>query len=140
MRATMMMAALLAAAATPAAAAPKDSKAWAAAERVRPEQLQALEQVVNVDSGTGDVAGGRKVASLLVPQLKALGMDVEAVPAEAPDLPENIVATLNGTGRGRVLMIGHIDTVFGPGTVAMRPFRIDGDRAMGPGFPTKRAA
>jgi glutamate carboxypeptidase len=134
----MMMAALLAAAAAPAAAAGKDSKAWAAAERLRPEQLQALEQVVNVDSGTGDVAGGRKVASLLVPQFKALGMDVEAVAAEAPDLPENIVATLKGTGRGRILMIGHMDTVFGPGTVAKRPFRIDGDRATGPGVSDEK--
>jgi glutamate carboxypeptidase len=138
MRATMMMVALLAASAAPAAAAGKDPKAWAAAERLRPEQLQALEQVVNVDSGTGDVAGGRKVANLLIPQLKALGMDVQAVPAEAPDLPENIVATLKGTGRGRILMIGHMDTVFGPGTVAKRPFRIDGDHATGPGVSDEK--
>ncbi len=30
-------------------------------------------------------------------------------------------------------MIGHTDTVFDPGTVAERPFRIEGDRALGPG-------
>ena len=117
-----------------AAKAPaKDAKVWALAERLRPAQLELLEQVVNIDSGTGDVEGGRKVASLLVPRLKALGMEVETVAAEAPELPENIVATLKGTGRGRILMIGHIDTVFGPGTVASRPFRIEGDRATGPG-------
>lgn len=126
---------ILATAAMPAAAkAPaKDAKVWALAERLRPAQLELLEQVVNIDSGTGDVAGGRKVGSLLVPRLKALGMEVETVAAEAPELPENIVATLKGTGRGRILMIGHIDTVFGPGTVASRPFRIEGDRATGPG-------
>ena len=126
---------ILAATALPAAAkAPaKDAKVWALAERLRPAQLELLEQVVNIDSGTGDVEGGRKVASLLVPRLKALGMEVETVAAEAPELPENIVATLKGTGRGRILMIGHIDTVFGPGTVASRPFRIEGDRATGPG-------
>ena len=126
---------ILATTALPAAAkAPaKDAKVWALAERLRPAQLELLEQVVNIDSGTGDVEGGRKVASLLVPRLKALGMEVETVAAEAPELPENIVATLKGTGRGRILMIGHIDTVFGPGTVASRPFRIEGDRATGPG-------
>ena len=135
-----MMAGLLAAVAMPAAAkAPaKDAKVWAAAERLRPAQIQTLEQVVNIDSGTGDVAGGRKVASLLVPRLQALGMNVETVAAEAPDLPENIVATLKGSGRGRILIIGHIDTVFGPGTVAQRPFRIDGDRAMGPGVSDEK--
>ena len=126
---------ILATTALPAAAkAPaKDAKVWALAERLRPAQLELLEQVVNIDSGTGDVEGGRKVGSLLVPRLKALGMEVETVAAEAPELPENIVATLKGTGRGRILMIGHIDTVFGPGTVASRPFRIEGDRATGPG-------
>ena len=126
---------ILATTAMPAAAkAPaKDAKVWALAERLRPAQLELLEQVVNIDSGTGDVAGGRKVGSLLVPRLKALGMEVVTVAAEAPELPENIVATLKGTGRGRILMIGHIDTVFGPGTVASRPFRIEGDRATGPG-------
>ena len=140
MRAAMMAVLLAAAAAMPAAATAeaKDSKVWTAAERLRPAQLQTLEQVVNVDSGTGDVAGGRKVASLLVPQLKALGMDVQTVPAEAPDLPANIVATLKGAGRGRILMIGHIDTVFGPGTVAQRPFRIVGDHATGPGVSDEK--
>jgi glutamate carboxypeptidase len=135
-----MMAALLAAVAMPAAAKgqSRDAKAWAAAERFRVAQLQTLEQVVNVDSGTGDVPGGRKVASLLVPRLKALGMEVQTVAAEAPDLPENIVATLKGTGGGRILMIGHIDTVFGPGTVAQRHFRIVGDRATGPGVSDEK--
>ena len=133
-------AALLVAVAMPgtAGAQARDAKVWAAAERLRPAQLDLLQQVVNVDSGTGDVAGGRKVASLLVPRLQALGMDVQTVTAEAPDLPENIVATLKGTGRGRILMIGHIDTVFGPGTVAQRPFRIDGDRATGPGVSDEK--
>lgn len=137
---TAMMAALLSAVAVPSAAkAPaRDGKVWAAAERLRPVQLQTLEQAVNVDSGTGDVAGGRKVARLLVPRLRALGMDVQTMAAEAPDLPENIVATLKGTGRGRILMIGHIDTVFGPGTVAKRPYRIVGDRATGPGVSDEK--
>ncbi|HEX5185182.1 MAG TPA: glutamate carboxypeptidase [Allosphingosinicella sp.] len=118
--------------------APKDARAWAAAESLRPEQLRTLESIVNVDSGTGDVEGGRKVGALLVPRLKALGMDVRTVAAEAPDLPDNIVATLSGTGRGRILMIGHIDTVFGPGTVAQRPFRIAGGHATGPGVSDEK--
>jgi glutamate carboxypeptidase len=135
-----MMATLFAAVAMPAAAKapPRDAMVWGATERLRPAQLQTLEQLVNVDSGTGDVAGGRKVASLLVPRLKALGMDVQTVAAEAPDLPENVVATLKGTGHGRILMIGHIDTVFGPGTVAQRPFRIVDDHATGPGVSDEK--
>jgi glutamate carboxypeptidase len=119
-------------------AVPKDAKVWAAAEQARPEQLKLLEEIVNIDSGTGDVEGGRKVAAALIPRLKALGFTVESVPAEAPGLPENTVATLKGTGKGRILIIGHIDTVFGPGTAAKRPFRMDAEKAYGPGVSDEK--
>lgn len=109
----------------------------AAATAARADHLKLLEQVVNIDSGTGDVEGGRKVGAVFAARLKALGAAIETVPAEAPGLPENIVATVKGTGKTRILMIGHLDTVFGPGTVAKWPFQIEGDamtgRARGPG-------
>jgi glutamate carboxypeptidase len=116
----------------------RDAKVWAAAEAARPAQLKLLEQVVNIDSGTGDVEGGRKVAAILAERLKALGFSVESVKAEAEGLPENTVATLKGTGKGRILLIGHIDTVFGPGTVARRPFRMDAEKAYGPGVSDEK--
>src|SRR5215212_10254196 len=106
----MIAMALLAAAfcAGEAAAAGKDARVWAAAEKARADQLKLLEQIVGIDSGTGDVEGGRKVAAVLIPRLQALGMTVETVKAEAEGLPENLVARLAGTGKGRILMIGHI--------------------------------
>lgn len=116
-----------------------DARVLSAAQAAREGELKLLGQVVNIDSGTGDVEGGRKVAALLKEQLEALGMTVEQVPAEAPGLPENTVATLTGKGRGRILMIGHIDTVFEPGTVAKRPFRTDEHRAHGPGVSDEKA-
>jgi glutamate carboxypeptidase len=113
-------------------------KVLIAAQEARAAQLRLLEEVVNIDSGTGDVEGGRKVASLLIPRLQALGMSVESVPAEAGDLPANTVATLTGEGRARILLIGHIDTVFAPGTVARRPYRTDEHRAYGPGVADEK--
>jgi glutamate carboxypeptidase len=121
-----------------AGAADKNAKVLAAAEAARSPQLQLLEQVVNVDSGTGDVEGGRKVAGILAPRLKALGMTIESVPAEQAGLADNTVATLTGIGKTRILIIGHIDTVFGPGTVQSRPFRTDGKRAYGPGVSDEK--
>jgi len=141
MKLTLMAAAgVLAAASAQAAppAVPKDAKVWAAAEAARPAQLKLLEQVVNIDSGTGDVEGGRRIAAILTERLKALGYTTESVKAEAEGLPDNTVATLKGTGKGRVLLIGHIDTVFGPGTVAKRPFRMDADKAYGPGVSDEK--
>jgi len=113
--------------------APKDAKVWAATEAARPAQLKLLQEVVDIDSGTGDVEGGRKVAAIFRQRLAALGFDIQSVKAEADGLPDNTVATLKGTGKGRILLIGHLDTVFGPGTVARRAFRADADKAYGPG-------
>jgi len=119
-------------------AAHKDGRVLAAAQAARASELELLEQVVNIDSGTGDVEGGRKVAGVLIPHLKALGMTVESVPAEEAGLAENTVATLAGRGKTRILMIGHIDTVFEPGTAQHRPFRMDDKRAHGPGVSDEK--
>jgi glutamate carboxypeptidase len=116
----------------------KDEKLWAAAEAARPEQLKLLETVVNIDSGTGDADGGRKIAAILVERLKAMGATIESVPAEAPGLPENTVATFTGTGKARILLIGHIDTVFGPGTVAKWSFKMTDGRITGPGVSDEK--
>lgn len=122
------------AAVAPAMAGPRrDEGLWKAAEAARPEQLKLLETLVNIDSGTGDVEGGRRVLDVLAPRLEALGARVERVPAEIPGLPDNLVATLKGKGKAKILMIGHIDTVFEPGTAARWPYSVSGDRATGPG-------
>jgi glutamate carboxypeptidase len=74
-----------------APAAEKNAQVLGAAQAERTAELQLLEQVVNIDSGTGDVEGGRKVAGVLIPRLKAPGMTIESVPAEEAGLGENTV-------------------------------------------------
>lgn len=131
---SLVAASALAAPARKAPSTPaRDEKVWAAAQAAIGDQMKLWESVVNIDSGTGDVEGGRRVAVILRQRLEALGATVESVPAEAPNLPENTVATFTGAGKAKILIIGHIDTVFGPGTVAKWPFRIEGDRVHGPG-------
>lgn len=122
-------------AATPAFAAPKaqNGPVWKAAAAARADQLAMLEKLVNIDSGTGDKVSGQKASEFVAAELRALGMTVEMVPAELPTLPDNVVGTIKGKGKGRILIISHTDTVFEPGTAAKRPFRIDGTRAYGPG-------
>jgi len=119
--------------------ASKDAPVLRAAQAARAAQLRLLEQIVNIDSGTGDAEGGHKVAAVLGPQLSALGMSVVSVPAERPGLADNTVASLEGSGQGRILMIGHIDTVFEPGTAQRRPYHSDGKRAYGPGVDDEKA-
>lgn len=96
------------------------------------EALAFLAQLVNIDSGTGNEAGVNQVGAIVATQLRQLGATIESHPAK-PAAGNNIVARFAGTGRGRILLIGHLDTVFAPGTASARPFRIEGTRAYGPG-------
>jgi glutamate carboxypeptidase len=118
--------------AAPTAVRP-DRPLWAAAQAAQPDALDLLKSVVNIDSGTGDVEGAAKVEEILGARLKALGAEVRAVPGEQKGVGDSLVATFKGTGKGRILIIAHVDTVFGPGTVAKRPFSIADGRAHGPG-------
>jgi len=121
------------------AASARNEKVYQAAEANRAGALELLKEIVNIDSGTGDVEGGAKVEALLRARLLQLGAEVRTEPAEAPGLPDNLVAVLHGTGKGKILIIAHVDTVFGPGTAATRPFSMDQERAHGPGVGDEKA-
>lgn len=92
-----------------------------------------LERVVAIDSGSGDTEGLAAVGKVFGDEFRALGLTVRAVPSTPPGVGDNVVATLTGTGRGRVLLVPHMDTVFNRGDVAARKPRWEGDRYIGPG-------
>jgi glutamate carboxypeptidase len=121
------------------AASPRNEKVYQAAQANRAGALELLKEIVNIDSGTGDVEGGAKVEAVLRARLTQLGAELRTEPAEAPGLPDNLVAVFHGTGKGRILIVAHIDTVFGPGTAAARPFSMDQERAYGPGVGDEKA-
>lgn len=93
--------------------------------------LTDLEKIVNIDSPPDHATGLNQIQGFLTTKLKMLGGEITTV--ASPRGSYNIVATFTGTGKGRLLMMAHIDTVFKVGAVAERPFRIKGDRAYGPG-------
>jgi glutamate carboxypeptidase len=99
--------------------------------------VEALEEMVNVDSGSYTPEGVNAVADLCEARFRSHGWSVERIPhrpAEGePRLGDLLIGRLEGSGGPRVLLIGHTDTVFDPGTAAERPFRIEGERALGPG-------
>jgi glutamate carboxypeptidase len=99
-----------------------------------PAYLEDLQRLVDTDCGSYTPEGvdeiGRWVASFLV----ELGADIEIRPDPEGRFGKTVVGTFSGQiGAPRVLLIGHMDTVFDPGTAAARPFRIDGGVAHGPG-------
>lgn len=99
--------------------------------------VDALREMVNVDCGSYTPQGVNRIADRCQDRFEAGGWAVDRRHHE-PDgdtdqLGDLVIGRLTGAGSTRVLMIGHTDTVFDPGTVADRPFTIDGDRAHGPG-------
>ncbi|HEY9708924.1 MAG TPA: glutamate carboxypeptidase [Oculatellaceae cyanobacterium] len=102
------------------------------AQKAQRDFLAALETLVNIDSGTGYQKGLTKVENLVIEQLKSVGADVKTINA-TPSAGRNILATIQGTGKGKILLIAHTDTVFKEGTAAQRPFKIIDGKAYGPG-------
>jgi glutamate carboxypeptidase len=102
--------------------------------------LKDLETYVNIDTGSGYEPGLKKFQGLLIQRLKDLGADVKTFEVGKPQAGYNIVATFRGTGKGTILILGHADTVWGPGPgeAAKRPFTIRGDRAYGPGVSDEK--
>ncbi|AIS13788.1 M20/M25/M40 family metallo-hydrolase [Pseudomonas chlororaphis] len=102
------------------------------AQQYQGDALKLLERLVNIDSGSGYEAGLNQVSDIAIAELKKLGASIEKVPNGAAG-GNHVLATLKGTGKARILLMAHMDTVFKEGTAAERPFRIQDGRAYGPG-------
>jgi glutamate carboxypeptidase len=96
--------------------------------------LADLERLVSIDCGSYTKAGVDEVGRWTAAWLRSLGFAVVTHPNDR-DLGETVVGTLKGTDPDgpTLLLIGHMDTVFDPGTAAARPFRIEDGIAHGPG-------
>ena len=108
------------------------------AERHKPAAIGLWERLVNIDTGTGDAEGVAALGAIAIEDLKRLGTAVETVSA-APAAGDNIVVSVSGSGKGKVLLIAHMNTVFAKGTATARPFRIEDGRAYGPGVSDDKA-
>ncbi len=101
------------------------------------EYLGALREMVDTDCGTFSPQGVNRIADMCEERFRASGWEVERrrhEPAAGErQLGDLVIGRLGAGGGPRVLLIGHMDTVFPDGTAAERPFRLDGNRAAGPG-------
>ena len=114
-------------------------KLLAAVRTCDPSSRRLLEQVVAIDSGTGDVEGLKAVGDLFAADLESLGADVRRIPSTAPEVGDNVLGSLHGGGKGRILLMAHMDTVFARGDVARRPPHWDGEHLIGPGAGDDKA-
>ncbi|MBT81979.1 MAG: peptidase M20 [Alteromonadaceae bacterium] len=103
-------------------------------DKTNPAALKLLEDIVNINSGTMNFAGVKKVADVLIPEFKALGFDARFEDGSAFGRAGHLVAELNGGTGPKMLLIGHLDTVFEPDSPFQTFEKISDTQARGPGI------
>src|SRR5438552_1474809 len=103
-----------------------------AADAHNAEALALLERIVNINSGTMNFSGVRQVGDVLRAELDALGFVTRWDDGSAFRRAGHLVAEHRGPGP-KLLLIGHLDTVFEPNSPFQRFERIDDSTAKGPG-------
>jgi glutamate carboxypeptidase len=95
--------------------------------RRAPRELDAL---VAVSSPSGDRHGADECISVCA-ALTPDDAELERAPCSSPDHADDLVARISGTGTGRILLLGHVDTVIAH--EAHRPLERDGEKLVGSG-------
>jgi len=96
------------------------------------EAVALLERVVNINSGSMNLAGVREVGAVFRAELDALGFATRWIDGAAFGRAGHLVAERDGSGP-RLLLIGHLDTVFEPDSPFQRFTMLDDSTARGPG-------
>ncbi|MDH4055967.1 MAG: M20/M25/M40 family metallo-hydrolase [Gammaproteobacteria bacterium] len=95
--------------------------------------IDLLEETVNISSGTMNPEGVRAVGKVMARELEAVGLSTEWI--EMPDDMQragHLFGHRYRDGKKKILMIGHLDTVF-EADDGFQSYRRDGDTAYGPG-------
>lgn len=95
------------------------------------DYLADLRFLAGIDSGSNDKAGVDRVVDWVERKCGQIGCAAER--DRQSRLGDNLIARLHGSGSAKILLLGHSDTVFPPGTASKRPLVIEGDRVLGPG-------
>jgi len=112
----------------------RDQALFDAATAEKPAVIKTLENLVNIETGTGDAEGLEAAGKYLEEQLKSLGFTVTRSKSAGIVVGDNIVGKIKGKGGKNLLLISHMDTVYLKGILAKAPFRVEGDKAYGPGI------
>jgi glutamate carboxypeptidase len=116
-----------------AAAAGPDAALLGAAQSAQPAVVQSLKDMVSIESGSANAEGLARMADYTAKRLQAIGAKVERI-APAKGHGPIVKATLTGTGKRKIMLIAHMDTVYPAGILKTQPIREDGNRLYGPGI------
>ncbi len=96
--------------------------------------LDLLKKIININSGTMNFEGVRRVGNELIPLFEELGMAVRWAAGSSFDRAGHLVAKIEGGTGKKLLLIGHLDTVFEPDSPAQRWEQVDDNTIKGPGI------
>ncbi|MDX6679636.1 MAG: glutamate carboxypeptidase [Solirubrobacteraceae bacterium] len=102
----------------------------AAADEIAARAPEQLERLVAISSPSGDVAGADAAIELVI-ELVPAGLRVERVPCSSADHADDLIVTLAGSGSGRIVLLGHVDTVHAH--EEHRPLAYEGELLTGSG-------
>ncbi len=136
-----LLLALLAAALTLPARAPAagltpvERRIAAAVDRHAPAAFDLLHRTVDINSGTLNIDGVREIGRIYRAEFEALGFTTRWVDGAAWGRAGHLIATHAGrAGAPRVLLIGHLDTVFEPDSPFQHWTPLTDSTASGPGI------
>ena len=110
-----------------------EKKIVKAVEANHPEAINFLEKVVNINSGTMNHQGVKETGMVFMDEFLSLGLTAKWVTMpEEVDRAGHLVAEQQGARGKRMLLIGHLDTVFDKDSPFQKFIRQD-SIAMGPG-------
>jgi glutamate carboxypeptidase len=99
----------------------------------RAEAVALLERIVNINSGTLNLAGVRRVGDVLRAEFDRIGFTTRWIDGAPFKRAGHLVAEHRGKGP-RLLLIGHLDTVFETDSPFQRMTWLDSTTARGPGI------
>ena len=109
-----------------------DWQRWieAGAKRIAERAERDLAALVDVSSPSGDIEAAEAVVAVATALLPD-GVTTERLECSSPNHAEDLLAHLPGTGEGKLLLLGHLDTVIPH--AEHHPMRREGDLLRGPG-------
>lgn len=106
-------------------------------KRRQADVLSLTRSLVEIESPSGDEAGSKAVVSLLASEARTIEPITSIEPISSQEFGQHLRLRAFDEGNSDerpIVIVGHTDTVHPRGSLAERPWRIEGNRAYGPGI------